>query len=67
MATTMCAGDMTLHDLGTRFGLQPTKDATFFMEWHAGLPEINEQEKQQLDRIQASYLHLVSQTSWWKT
>ncbi len=63
MATTMRAGDVTLHDLGARFGLQLTKDATFFLEWHAELPEISEQEKQQLDRIQASYLHLVSQTS----
>jgi Type I restriction enzyme R protein N terminus (HSDR_N) len=63
MATTMRAGDVTLHDLSARFGLQLTKDATFFLEWHAELPEINEQEKQQLDRIQASYLHLVSQTS----
>ena len=63
MATTMRAGDVTLHDLGARFGLQLTKDATFFLEWHAELPEISEQEKQQLDRIQASYLHLVSQMS----
>jgi len=63
MATTMRAGDVTLHDLGVRFGLQLTKDATFFLEWHTELPEISEQEKQQLDRIQASYLHLVSQTS----
>jgi hypothetical protein len=59
----MRAGDVTLHDLSARFGLQLTKDATFFLEWHAELPEISEQEKQQLDRIQASYLHLVSQTS----
>src|SRR6266702_8451479 len=63
MATTVRAGDVTLHDLGARFGLQLTKDATFFLEWHTELPEISEQEKQQLDRIQASYLHLVSQTS----
>ena len=61
MATTMRAGDVTLHDLGARFGLQLVKDATFFLEWHAELPEISEQEKQQLDHIQASYLHLVSQ------
>jgi hypothetical protein len=53
MATTMRAGDVTLHDLGARFGLQFTKDATFFPEWHAELPELNEQEKQLLDRIQA--------------
>ena len=63
MATTMRAGDVTLHDLGARFGLQLVKDATFFLEWHTELPEISEQEQQQLDRIQASYLHLVSQTS----
>jgi hypothetical protein len=63
MATIMGAGDVTLHDLSARFGLQLVKDATFFLEWHTELPEISEQEKQQLDRIQASYLHLVSQTS----
>src|SRR4029453_11596009 len=63
MATTMRAGDVTLHDLDTRFGLQPTKDATFFPEWYAELPELSEQEKRHLDRIQASYLHLVSQAS----
>jgi hypothetical protein len=63
MATTMRAGDVTLHDLGARFGLQLSKDPAFFLEWHAELPTISEQEKQQLDRIQASYLHLVSQTS----
>jgi hypothetical protein len=64
MAPTMRAGDVTLHDLSARFGLQLVKDATFFLEWHAELLEISEQEKQQLDRIQASYLHLVSQTSY---
>jgi hypothetical protein len=63
MAPIMRAGDVTLHDLGARLGLQLTKDPTFFVEWHTELPEISEQEKQQLDRIQASYLHLVSQTS----
>src|SRR5215475_6670134 len=63
MATTMRAGDMTLHDLGARFGLQLTKDPTFSPEWHTELQDLSEQEQQQLDRIQASYLHLVSQTS----
>jgi hypothetical protein len=59
----MRAGDVTLHDLDARFGLQLVKDATFFPEWYTELPEISEQAKQQLDRIQASYLHLVSQMS----
>jgi hypothetical protein len=63
MATTMRAGEVTLHGLGARFGLQLTRDATFFPEWYAELPELSEQEKQQLDRIQAGYLHLVSQAS----
>jgi hypothetical protein len=52
MATTMRAGDVTLHDLGARFDLQFTKDTTFFLEWHTELPEISAQEKQQLNRIQ---------------
>jgi hypothetical protein len=52
-----------LHDLNARCGWQLTKDTTFFLEWHTELPEISEQEKQQLGRMQASYLHLVSQTS----
>jgi hypothetical protein len=59
----MRAADVTLHDLSARFGLQLSTDPTFFPEWHAELPAISEQEKQQLDRIQASYLHLVSQIS----
>jgi hypothetical protein len=59
----MRVADVTLHDLSARFGLQLSTDPTFFPEWHAELPAISEQEKQQLDRIQASYLHLVSQTS----
>jgi hypothetical protein len=63
MATTIRAGEVTLHDLGARFGLQLTRDATFFPEWYAELPELSEQETQHLDRIQASYLHLVSQAS----
>jgi hypothetical protein len=63
MATTMRAADVTLHDLGARFGLQLSTDPTCFPEWHVELPAISEQEKQHLDRIQASYLHLVSQTS----
>ena len=62
MATTMRAADVSLHDLGARFGLQPTEDATFFTEWQADLPELSEQDKHQLDRIRAGYLHLMSHT-----
>lgn len=63
MATIRRATEVSLHDLGVRFGLQPTEDTTFFMEWQADLPEISTQEKQQLDRLQTGYLHLVYHTS----
>ena len=63
MATTMRAGEVTLHDLGARFGLQLTEDATFFLEWQAGLPEISDQEKQPLDRVRAGYFNLIYQTA----
>jgi len=42
MATTMPAGEVTLYDLGARFGLQLTKDTTFFPEWYAELPGLSE-------------------------
>ena len=63
MATTMRAADVSWRDLCLRFGLQLTEDATFFMEWQANVPEISEQEKQQLDRIRTGYLNLVYQTA----
>jgi predicted type IV restriction endonuclease len=63
MATTMRAADVSWRDLRIRFGLQPAEAATFFMEWRTALPEISEQEKQQLDRIRTGYLNLMYQTS----
>jgi predicted type IV restriction endonuclease len=63
MATTMRAAEVSWRDLRVRFGLQPAEDATFFMEWQADVPEISEQEKQQLDRIRTGYLNLVYETS----
>ena len=63
MVTTMRAAEVSWRDLSTRFGLQLTEDATFFLEWQAGLSEISEQEKQQLDRIRAGYFNLIYQTT----
>ncbi len=63
MVTTMRAAEVSWRDLSTRFGLQLTEDATFFLEWQAGLPEISDQEKQQLDRIRAGYFNLIYQTA----
>jgi hypothetical protein len=63
MVTTMRAAEVSWRDLSTRFGLQLTEDATFFLEWQAGLPEISDQEKQQLDRVRAGYFNLIYQTT----
>lgn len=63
MAITMRAADVSLYDLSSRFGLQPTEETAFFPEWHADLSALSEQEKQQLDRIRAGYLHLMSHTA----
>lgn len=63
MAITMRAADVTLHDLSTTFGLQPTEEAAFFPEWRADVPAISEPEKHQLDRIRTGYLHLMSRAS----
>src|SRR5919199_774910 len=63
MAITMRTADVTLHDLSSKFGLQLTEEAAFFTEWHADVPALSEPEKQQLDRIRAGYLHLMSRTS----
>src|SRR2546428_7457498 len=40
MVTTMRAAEASWRDLSTRFGLQLTEDATFFLEWQAVLPEV---------------------------
>jgi len=63
MVTTMRAAEVSWRDLSTRFGLQLTEDATFFLEWQAGLPEISDQEKQQLDRVRAGYFNLIYQAT----
>lgn len=45
--------------LEERFGLQISKDETFFTEWFEFLPEITEIEKQYLDRVKTNFLNLV--------
>lgn len=63
MVTTIRAADVSWRDLSIRFGLQLMEDVAFFPEWHAALPEISEQEKQQLDRIRTGYFNLIYQTT----
>jgi predicted type IV restriction endonuclease len=59
MVQTIQAKDVTLLELETEFGLQLVEDEPFFTEWFADLPEITQLEKQQLDRVKASYANLL--------
>ncbi|GAB1540922.1 hypothetical protein NUACC21_35910 [Scytonema sp. NUACC21] len=59
MIQTIQAKEITLLDLETNFGLQLVEDEQFFREWQDNLPEITNLEKQQLDRVKASYANLL--------
>ena len=59
MVQTISAKDITLNELERIFKLQLTEDEQFFREWQDDLPEITDIEKQQLDRVKASYLNLI--------
>jgi hypothetical protein len=59
MVQTLPAQTITLHDLTEKFGLQFSEDPQFFPEWQENLPEISEAEKQQLNRVKASYSNLL--------
>ena len=59
MVQTIPARDITLHDLETKFGLTFLENDQFFREWQDNLPEISDSEKQRLDRVKASYSHLL--------
>lgn len=59
MVQTIPARTITLHDLETQFGLTFIEDDQFFREWQDDLPDITESDKQRLDRVKASYIHLL--------
>jgi len=59
MVQTIQAKDITLKELRTIFNLKRVEDEQFFREWQDNLPEINELEKQQLDRVKANYFNLI--------
>ncbi|BAY96000.1 MULTISPECIES: restriction endonuclease subunit R [unclassified Tolypothrix] len=59
MVQTLQAKEITLLDLETSFGLQLLEDEQLFREWQDNLPEITNSEKQQLDRVKASYANLL--------
>ncbi|MFH7027233.1 MAG: restriction endonuclease subunit R [Heteroscytonema crispum UTEX LB 1556] len=59
MVTVIQAQNINITDLEEKFGLQLSVSDQFFTEWFENLPEITEQEKQQLDRVKTNYLSLV--------
>ncbi|MEA5503742.1 restriction endonuclease subunit R [Halotia wernerae UHCC 0503] len=59
MVQTIQAKEITLLDLETSFRLQLVEDEQFFREWQDNLPEITNSQKQQLDRVKASYANLL--------
>ncbi|MBO1350219.1 MAG: restriction endonuclease subunit R [Hormoscilla sp. GUM202] len=58
MVETIQAKNLELHEVEEKFGLQLVDDDRFFREWQDDLPELTEIERQRLDRVKASYLHI---------
>lgn len=59
MVQTIPATNINLYDLERKFNLQFVEDEQFFREWVDGLPGLTDLEKQQLDRVRASYFNLA--------
>lgn len=59
MVQTIQAKEGALLELETEFRLQLVEDEQFFTELFVELPEITQLEKQQLDRVKASYANLL--------
>jgi hypothetical protein len=59
MVQTIQARNVALYDLETHFKIEWVEDDQFFREWQDDLPEINDAEKQRLDRVKASYRNLL--------
>lgn len=60
MVQTIQAKDIDLRYLITNFGLQLVENEQFFREWQDDLPEVNQLEKQLLDKVKAGYLNLLN-------
>ena len=60
MVQLIPAQDITLSQLTELFGLTNTADDQFFTEWMDNLPELTDQEKQQLDRVKSNYISLIN-------
>lgn len=62
MTQIIPAEKVKLYELEKKFQLTLSENQDFFCEWKNNLPEINDLEKQQLDRVKASYLNLTKRT-----
>jgi hypothetical protein len=56
---TVQARNINLLDLENEFDLQLVTDAQFFREWQDHLPDLTEDEKLQLDRVQGNFAALL--------
>lgn len=59
MTRIIQAEKVRLYDLEKKFHLRLLENENFFLEWQENLPELTELEKQQLDRVKASYFNLT--------
>ena len=58
MVETIVSQEIYLAQLKEKFGLELSDDEKLFPEWQEDLPELNQLEKQWLDRVKDDYLHL---------
>ncbi len=60
MTTTFLAQAVNLRDLIDNFDIELVEDEQFFLEWQVDLPEINNLERQLLDKVKAGYINLLN-------
>ncbi|QMS91221.1 restriction endonuclease subunit R [Nostoc edaphicum CCNP1411] len=60
MTQTIQAKDTDLRYLIDNFGIQLVLDESFFHEWQEDLAEINDLDKQLLDKVKMGYLNLLN-------
>ena len=59
MTQTIQAKTIDLRYLIDNFGIQLVLDDSFFHEWQEYLPEINDLDKQLLDKVKTGYFNLL--------
>ena len=59
VAKTIAPHTLTLHDLETRFKLQKSGAADFYLEWRGQSVAFTESEHRVLDRLKRNYLYLL--------